>query len=88
MEVTLDPEELQEIRITEEQREELKKELEKPKNIKYLPDWQLDPALIDAHIGTLDSNEKIFFEELIKEYLKPYDVSDEDKVKNMKSLID
>lgn len=54
--------------------------MEKAKPIKYLPDWQLDPALKDSPSDTLRIPEAEFFENLIETYLKPYDVSPQQKV--------
>ncbi|XP_063708773.1 chitin synthase chs-2-like [Culicoides brevitarsis] len=68
-----------EIRITTEEKEIINKQLEKPAPIKYLPDWQVDPALKDSQSDTLPIDEAEFFRDLIDTYLKPYDVSPQQK---------
>lgn len=77
--VTVSDDEREE-RVTPAEKEQINQQLEKAKPIKYLPDWQLDPALKDSHSDTLPIAEADFFNDLIETYLKPYDVSPKQKV--------
>lgn len=77
--VTVSDDEREE-RVTEAEKQIINKQLEKAKPIKYLPDWQSDPALKDSHSDTLPIAEADFFKDLIETYLKPYDVSPQQKV--------
>lgn len=80
MRVTVTPEEVLEEKLRQEEEimEEIDLERAKPK--KYLPDWQEDPVLRNSNIGPIPIQEEVFWNELIEAYLKPYDVSEEDKV--------
>lgn len=79
MVVTVSDDEPEE-RVTEADKQQINKQMEKAKPIKYLPDWQLDPTLKDSHSDTLPIAESDFFKDLIETYLKPYDVSPQQKV--------
>lgn len=68
-------------RVTVAEKETIIKQMEKAEPIKFLPDWQLDPVLKDSPSDTLSIEESQFFEELIETYLKPYDVSKQQKVR-------
>lgn len=53
---------------------------EEEKIINYLPDWLCDKDLKNSHTETLSVKEDQFWIDLIEEYLKPIDKTDEEKV--------
>lgn len=61
-------------------------EPEPPKPKKYLPHWQDDVDLRNGDTDTLPFAEENFWNDLINRYLKPYDVSPEDKKKTVDDL--
>lgn len=79
--VTVTPEEVEEEKLQEEERIMQEIDLDRVKPRKYLPDWQEDPLLRNSNIGPIPIQEEVFWNELIELYLKPYDVSEEDKVR-------
>lgn len=84
--VTVTPEEMTEEKIREEEiiMDEIDLERVKPK--KFLPDWQEDPLLRNSNICPIPIQEEVFWNDVINLYLKPYDVSDEDKVQSLHFL--
>lgn len=80
MRVTVTPEEAAEEKLQEEERIMEEIDLQRVKPRKFLPDWQEDPLLRNSNIGPIPIQEEVFWNELIDAYLKPYDVSEEDKV--------
>uniref|UniRef100_A0A336L059 chitin synthase n=1 Tax=Culicoides sonorensis TaxID=179676 RepID=A0A336L059_CULSO len=60
-------------------KDQVNKQQESTKPIKYLPDWMEDPKLDGSHCDTLPMAESDFFKELIDTYLKPYDLSDDEE---------
>ena len=53
-------------------------QFEKKSNL--LPDWLYDEALIKGETETISSSEEQFWSDLIEKYLKPLELSDDQKV--------